>query len=196
MNASWTWVLVGVAAVAVLVLLVIEGRIMMKPDAERSDRERKFLTADRASARGSQWYGRNIAPFIGIASGVLLLVLASVLWSQGKPALVPAVFGVVAVVGMLFLRRFLVRHRGPEWRQQQNDLNKQADAAGRPRWFANTKAGFGLGAAFLLFGIGSLVLDLAGKHHSVSWSGLALLACGLAVLILAAIQRRAEHRNP
>ena len=195
MNVAWTWILIGTAAAAVLVLIVVEGRIMMKPQAERSERERKFLSADRASARGSQWYARNIAPFIGVASGVLLLVLAAFLWANGKPALVPAVFGVVAIVGMLLLRRFLVRHRGSEWRQRQNDLNEQADTAGRPRWFTNTKAGFGLGAAFFLFGVGSMVLDLTGKHHNVSLSGIGLLVCGFALLVLAAVQRRAEQRK-
>jgi hypothetical protein len=196
--AGWIGaVLVGVALISGVVLLVVEGRIMRKPEAQRSARERDFLKADRALAKGNRAYSRNVAPFVGVAAGILLLVLSIPFWAQGRfaaAALVTAI-GVAAIVGLLLLRRFFVRHRGPSWEAGEVEANRQADVGGRPRWFTNTTAGLWLGAGFLAFGIVATTLDLSGRSHSVSWSSAALVILGLVVVILALVQRRAEKRR-
>ncbi|ARC57062.1 hypothetical protein AS850_08240 [Frondihabitans sp. 762G35] len=196
--AGWIGgILVGVALVCGAVLLVVEVRIMRKPESERSDREREFLKADRALAKGNRAYSRNVAPFLGVAAGILLLVLSIPLWVQGRvgaAALVTAV-GAAAIVGLLLLRRFFVRHRGPSWEAGEVEATREADVAGRPRWFTNTTAGLWLGAFFLAFGVIATTLDLSGRSHSVSWSSAAILLSGVLVVILALVQRRSDQRH-
>jgi membrane protein implicated in regulation of membrane protease activity len=188
------WVVLGIVGVAALVLLVVEAIIMRKPEDQRSDRERRFLRADRAVARGQQWYARNIAPWLAIAVALIGILAVLPLWFDGRIGLaagLTAMF-VVLALAMVALWVFVLRRRGAEWRRRQDEATAQADREGRPRWFVSGKSGVALGVGFLAFG--GLMIAVAAMQHTSPWLAVIISAAGVLLLVLALVQSRAERR--
>lgn len=191
------WIVVGVVLLVAIVLIALEGRVMRKPESERSDRERRFMRADRAVGRANQSYARNVAPWLVVGLAVLGLLVTIPFWIEGRTGVAAGltaffvVFGVGAVVvWALVLRK---RGRGSAWREDQDRQTREADAAGRPRWFVSVRAGWWLGGVATAIGIAALVV--AGVGGSGLFPGVVITAVGVLFLVLVVIQQRAEaHR--
>ncbi len=191
-------VVVGAVLLVSIVVIVIEARVMRKPQAERSEREQRFLRADRAVARGYQTYGRSVAPWVAVGGAVLGLLVTIPFWLEGRvgPALGLTVLFVVLGGGMLLFWSTVLRHRGPgsAWRQREDERTAEADAAGRPRWFVSVKAGWWLSAAMTAFGLVFLVTPMA-TGGEVPVAGIIVTTVGLLFLVLTVVQQRAEARR-
>ncbi|WFR67779.1 hypothetical protein P9139_04945 [Curtobacterium flaccumfaciens] len=190
-------IVVGAVLLVSVVLIVFEGRVMAKPEADRTDRERRFLTADRAAARGYQTYARSVAPWIAVGAAVVGLVITIPFWLDGRTGVAAGltVLFVVLGGGMLVFWATVLRHRGPgsAWRERQDERTREADAAGRPRWFVNVRAGWWLAGGFTVLGAAALIGALYGVGSP--FTGGIMLAVGVLYLVLVAVQQRAEHRR-
>lgn len=193
-----TLIVVGAVLLVSIVVIVFEGRVMRKPEAERSERERRFLRADRAAARGYQAYGRNVAPWIAVGGSVLGLLVTIPFWLEGRVgvALGLTVLFVVLGGGMLLVWATVLRHRGPgsAWRRREDERTAEADAVGRPRWFVSVRAGWWLSGAMTAFGLVFLVAPMA-TGGEVPVAGIIVTAVGLLFLVLTVVQQRAEARR-
>jgi hypothetical protein len=191
------WVVVALFVLCIP-LIVIEARIMRKPEAERSERERRFLSRDRAVARGQQWYSGHVAPWLAVAFAVLGIVVLLPLWAR-RPALAAVLTAcfVAGALGVMALWFFVLRKRGRAWREQQDRAQHDADVAGRPRFFISGKAGLWLGAGFLALGIADLVfLAVTGTTGTLTVLAILLVVVGGGFLGLGIWQFRAERRSP
>lgn len=190
-------IVVGAVLLVSVVLVVVEGRVMRKPESERSERERRFLSRDRAVGRGYQSYARNIAPWIAVGSAVVGILVTIPFWVEGRTAAAAGltVLFVVLGGGMFALWALVFRHRGPrsEWRAQEDQRTREADAAGRPRWFVSVRAGWWLGGGFTVLGAVALLGSITGGGSP--FAGVIMLAVGLIYLVLVVIQQRAEARR-
>ncbi len=191
------WIVIGAVLLVSVVLIAVEGRIMHKPESERSDRERRFMQVDRAVGRANQSYARNVAPWLVVGLAVVGLAITIPFWAEGKTGAAAGltgfflVFGVGAIVfWALVLRK---RGRGSAWREDQDRQQREADAAGRPRWFVSVKAGWLLGGMFTAIGIAALVTSLIGGGGFITAS--ILLAVGILFLVMVVIQQRAEAKR-
>ncbi len=191
------WIVVGIVLVASVVLIAVEGRVMSKPVTERTSGEDRFIRSSRAVGRAQQAFARNVAPWSAVAAAVLGLVATIPLWTSGKTGVAVAltVFFVLFAVGMCAFWAKVLRHRGPDsvWRAAEDERVREADEAGRPRWFVSVAAGWGVAGMFTGLGLLFLVLALTGGGSLVA--PLVVLGIGLLFMVLVGIQQRAEGRR-
>lgn len=182
---QWIWIVIGAAIVAGLVLMVIEGRIMRKPESERTEREKRFMTNDRRVGRANQRYQLRVAPWVcvGLVVIVLALLTPQLLAGHIGTYLTIAIPVVALGVGMVVLWAWARKHRGAEWRRAEDERNHDADVQGRPRWFISGKAGFWLGGGFLVLGVAFTVMAIDSHSHDVFGGPLVVLV-GVVMLVL------------
>lgn len=191
------WIIVGIVLLVMIALLVAEGRVMRKPESEWSDGERRFLRADRAVGRAHQSYARSVAPWLVVGMAVVGLLVTIPFWSEGRTgaAIGLTAFFVVFGVGAVLLWALVLRKRGrgSDWRADQDRQQREADAAGRPRWFVSVRAGWWLGGVGTGLGLVLLVFAIATGGDVVG--GTVVTAIGVLFLVMVMIQQRAEAKR-
>jgi NADH:ubiquinone oxidoreductase subunit 3 (subunit A) len=137
-------ILWGGLVLACVVLLVIEWRIMRKPQADRSERERRYMTGSRKFARGYNEVAMKVGPIVIIVNGALLLLLSVLFWMQEQWGLawLFTVLWLLSIAVALLLRWFIKKRRGPDVWAKWEAGNQRADEEGCPRWFGSTAAGW------------------------------------------------------
>jgi hypothetical protein len=188
-------VVIVVLFVAAAVLVTVELRIMRKPAAQRSEREKRFIASDRKFGKAYKSVVTRVAPIVAIVLFVFLLAVTIPFWARGdlSAAITFTVIGVLGIAGTLVVRRFAAVQRTPAWRERQDAAQSVADEKGHPRFFISGKAGIGLGIGFTALGAISLVVQvvLGGSPSDIVLAGLILLV-GILALVAANAQRRSD----
>jgi hypothetical protein len=181
--------------VAAAVLVTIEVRIMRKPAAQRSEREKRFIASDRKFGKAYRSVATRVFPIVSVVCFVLLLVATIPFWARGdlKAAVVFTVIAVGGIVGTVLLRRFVARQRTPDWQARQDAAQLAADEGGHPRFFISGRAGLAVGATFTGLGAILLVVQavLGGPPVDLVLPAIVLVV-GILALVAARVQRRSE----
>ncbi|WP_210505826.1 hypothetical protein [Naasia sp. SYSU D00057] len=182
---------------AALLVMLVERRIMRKPESERSERERRYLAGSRRFAMAQNRIVGWVAPILLMVLGVGVLVLAAALGAAaGEAGTALWVLGVVSLLAGVGILIFFRKRRGRDWEQRQIAENQAADQAGRVRWFGAPRAGVALGIGFTLFGALSLWWSLGwleGAVHPLVAAG--LLTIGVVFTVAALSQLRRERAD-
>jgi hypothetical protein len=179
-----------------VVMMVFEGRIMRKPESERSERERRFLAWSRKFGAGYSKIGLKVFPVMLILLGPVLALLGIPALAEGRPiGLVLVVMGVAALVlGIAFLI-FAKKRRGPEFWAKHEAANRKADQEGRARWFGSPRAAIVVGVLFLI-GAASFGLTLAsgGSDLPMRWVWVVLQLAAGAFCLWAGVRQLQQER--
>ena len=190
----------GGLVLACLVLLVVEWRIMRKPQSKRSDRERRYMTGSRKFAKGYNKVAMKVGPIVMIVNGALLLLLSVLFWMQEQWGLAWMFtgLGVISIAGAVLLRVFIKKRRGPEFWAKWEEGNRRADEEGYPRWFGSTKGGIAVGIGFLVLGAAMLALNLGLRSDDLMMGRVlpvVILVFGAFCLVGALAQQQRERER-
>ncbi|MFC0678551.1 hypothetical protein ACFFGH_11945 [Lysobacter korlensis] len=188
--ACLTLFLIGV------VMMVFEGRIMRKPESERSDRERKFLGWSRKAGAGYSKVGLKVFPIMLIVLGPVLALLGIPMIADGQSVgwMLVAIGAASVLLGIGFLI-FAKKRRGPDFWARHEAANRKADEAGRVRWFGSPQAAIVLGVVFIVSGGAYLAVTLlTGEGDFTGWVYPALLLGAGALCVFAALGQLRQER--
>ena len=188
------WVLLAVFAFGAL-LAVIEYRIMKKPYILRTDRERRFLAADRSLAREYNRVGQVVGPVLVFIMGAAVAWSSTIFWTFARgEAIGLIVAGAAIALGSVGFWFYLRRLNSREWRLKQAQVIQAADVAGRPRWFGRPRVGVVVGVIFMFGGLLSVSIAIGSDRPAMSWT-LAILQTlvGIAITVASVVQLRRER---
>jgi hypothetical protein len=155
-----------------VVLMVFEGRIMRKPESERSERERRFLALSRKVGTGYSKVGLKVFPILLIVLGAVIALFSIPLWDSLQTlAWIMVAMGVAAAAAGIGLFVFAKKRRGPEFWAKHEAANREADRHGRVRWFGSPRAAIVLGVLFVVGGAAVLALSLISGRGDLLMSG-------------------------
>jgi hypothetical protein len=193
------WYIYGGLLLVGLALMAIEWRIMRKPDARRSERERRYMAGSRKVAKAVHQVGMKVIPWVLVVNGVLTALLSSVFWMSDDPTFgwLLLGLGVASVAAGFFFRWLYRRRRGPAFWAKQEVANRSADEEGRPRWVGSTRGGIAFGIFLAVTGAVLLTLGIVGNSENV-FVGLvfpiAATLGGLFFIVVSVNQQRHERR--
>jgi hypothetical protein len=187
----------GVLLAVGLVLMVFERRIMRKPEHQRTERERRFISGSRRYATVQNRIVGWVAPILLMVLGVGVLVLAFVLGGRAEEAGTALwVLGVVSLLAGIGFLIFFRKRRGKDWEQRQAAETRTSDQAGRVRWFGAPRIAVGVGIGFTVIGAFFLWSSLTWASDSIHpLVAAGMLVVGVVFTVSAASQLRQERSS-
>ncbi len=174
-----------VLLLATCVAFVIEWRITSRPASEWTPRQRRFMAADARGTSVVRFSGLRIAPVVGLAACVLLVIVGIVQISAGEETFggIELTVGIVAGVGMVLLLR-----RKPRIRTRENadsEGSSDNDETDSTSWQSPHPVGAIIaGLCFIAFGVATLLTTINSSQPEWLIS-IVLIICGVVIGISA-----------